>query len=223
MSRYSPWPDKAFVQLRYCDEAQFSIGVGQLTNFRVYRVNSINDPSAQTETDTRPRGYNQWATMYNRYRVYGCKVVFTMWTESTIQTNETSTNGIIWIAPRAASDASPAPGSGAVMEDIDNLRGVTRKYVSNYAGSRVVNHLTRYFSVKSVEGQRSGDERDFSGSMGVDTGTNPFIMPTFWIGYTKTGENTAIATRGYMIVRITYYAKLYNPTTAAPLGTPFTA
>lgn len=65
----SPWPVQAYTQLRYTDLITMSPGAG-LTDTYLFRPNSCYDPDL-TSSGHQPMGFDQYATMYNRYRVLG--------------------------------------------------------------------------------------------------------------------------------------------------------
>lgn len=61
-------PDRLLVKLPYSDNyaTNLAAGTGQT---RVWNLNSIYDPD-RTGIGHQPLGYDQWATFYNRYRVF---------------------------------------------------------------------------------------------------------------------------------------------------------
>lgn len=61
----SPFPDRTLVRLKYTERVQSN---GTAMDY-VWNLNSIFDPNL-TGTGHQPLGRDQWAGVYNRYRVY---------------------------------------------------------------------------------------------------------------------------------------------------------
>jgi len=61
------FPDKTLVKLPYAFSSQITSALS--SNDVVWNANSLFDPE-QTFTGHQPRGFDQWAIIYNRYRVY---------------------------------------------------------------------------------------------------------------------------------------------------------
>lgn len=68
------------VKMKYTDIISLSnFAVGQ--DFHIFRAASIFDPDF-TGTGHQPLGHDQWATLYQRYRVLGCKLKATFINQS---------------------------------------------------------------------------------------------------------------------------------------------
>lgn len=65
--RQLSFPDKVIVRLPYAFNSQLT----SVTSFQntVWNINSLFDPE-ETYVGHQPRGFDQWATIYNRYRVF---------------------------------------------------------------------------------------------------------------------------------------------------------
>lgn len=61
------FPDKVVVKLPYAFSSQITSALSH--NDVVWNINSLFDPE-ETFTGHQPRGFDQWATIYNRYRVF---------------------------------------------------------------------------------------------------------------------------------------------------------
>lgn len=75
-SRTSPIPDRFFTKLKYCH-------IGTLTTAgtpvaHIFKMNSLYDPDHTQIVNHQPFGRDQLATLYNHYRVYGCKYSITI-------------------------------------------------------------------------------------------------------------------------------------------------
>lgn len=69
------FPDRVIVRLPYVNTANVSSG---LTLYdQVWNLNSIYDPD-QTNAGHQPRGFDQWAAIYNRYRVFAVSGILTV-------------------------------------------------------------------------------------------------------------------------------------------------
>lgn len=68
------FPERLRCRLKYTDWVQF-IGAGP--EWQIYRGNSIYDPD-YTGVGSQPLFYDQLITVYNRYRIFGCKLVVTL-------------------------------------------------------------------------------------------------------------------------------------------------
>lgn len=66
-------PDRLKIRLPYYENIKWS---GNTDAFYDWNINSIWDPN-RSGTGHQPLGFDQWTTLFNRYRVMGCKVVFT--------------------------------------------------------------------------------------------------------------------------------------------------
>lgn len=79
------FPQQTKVCLKYNHDAAFTATAG-LPNDIKFRLNSIYDPDL-SGSGHQPQGHDQWALLYNRYRVDSCSVV--------IRTQSISTHGNI--------------------------------------------------------------------------------------------------------------------------------
>jgi len=60
-------------QLKYCEIITLTTQTGLLGTQQAYLLNSIYDPNS-SGTGHQPYGHDTYATMYNKYRVIGCRV-----------------------------------------------------------------------------------------------------------------------------------------------------
>jgi len=66
-------PDRTILRMKYVDNIVLA-GIGGST--RVFRMNSIYDPDTSVTNGHQPLGFDQWASFYNKYRVF--KAVVTL-------------------------------------------------------------------------------------------------------------------------------------------------
>lgn len=71
ISRSSLIPDRYFCKLKYSEQFGMIYTPATAATYQ-FRANSIYDPN-YTGTGHQPLGHDQLITLYNRYRVYGCK------------------------------------------------------------------------------------------------------------------------------------------------------
>lgn len=67
------FPKTSLVELTYCDTVIVPTADDGVSAPRIFRMNSIHDPD-YTGTGHQPRGADQWANIYKKYCVVGCKV-----------------------------------------------------------------------------------------------------------------------------------------------------
>lgn len=79
-------PDSKFMKLKYVDYApKATAGAGVLTMDVRYRLNSPYDPNFTTGTgQISAQMFNTWATFYQQYQVYGCKIIQECWNYDTV-------------------------------------------------------------------------------------------------------------------------------------------
>lgn len=77
-------PDRIKVKLPYHTVINYASAVG--VQDQVFNLNSIYDPD-RTGVGHQPLGFDQWAAFYNRYRVYGVKVRWTITNRSEVPVN----------------------------------------------------------------------------------------------------------------------------------------
>jgi len=74
-------PDYFTIDLPYFDTFDFHSSGANITSVNSYallfRLNSVYDPFVGTRSNTQPLGRDNWATMFQYYRVLSCNVTFT--------------------------------------------------------------------------------------------------------------------------------------------------
>lgn len=68
----SGFPQRMFVTLPYVTTQRTFLGTGDTQTDNVFNINSAYDPD-NTGGGHQPRGFDQWAAVYGRYRVHGVK------------------------------------------------------------------------------------------------------------------------------------------------------
>lgn len=67
------FPDRLFCKLTYADELSLTATTGGVYT-QQYAINDLFDPDyTNSGTNHQPYLFDTYATMYNKYRVYGCK------------------------------------------------------------------------------------------------------------------------------------------------------
>lgn len=157
-----------------------------------YTINSLFDPRTAIGGH-QPRYFDQWAAMYQRYRVTKCDVEVDIY-------NITPTGiGMVYIIPLPFLQSDTVDSQEALEYKHNTSRIVT--------DTKPV-HLKRTFTVAQVEGvKQSVVDNDLEFSAGV--GATPTRFPTFQVATSalKSGDSSSMVMR----TRITYYATMYQP------------
>ncbi len=143
-------PDSIRVQLKYVEEVSVNTTVTDYGTY-VFRLNDLYDPN-YTSTGHQPTGFDQWMSIYNRFRVDKVRVRVTASPTSTYvsdkwtmtlspQSSTTSTTSIQSTAedPRSKTVLVSAYQHGTIENvfDLRRLFGVSKELYgsSNYTGT----------------------------------------------------------------------------------------
>lgn len=181
-------PDRLFIKLRYAET--FDRTPAGNNDDYVFRGNSIFDPNL-TGSGHQPLAHDQWANLYNSYRVRACgiKVQFI---------NTGGPAGIFAIIPSfdvtsftSINDMAEAPRSKVSMWSSTSSRyGVT------------LSHYMTTAEVRGVDPQRVELDDLFAAAMNAD--------PTqVWYWHVCGQANNTPFTYS-MLVRLTYYVELFG-------------
>ena len=83
VSSTSPLPDRFFTKLKYASLSTMTTGAGVVAH--LFNLGNLYDPD-RTGGGHQPFGRDQFASLYNKYRVYGCKYVVTFHNPSSAYT-----------------------------------------------------------------------------------------------------------------------------------------
>lgn len=114
----TPWSTRTLTHVKYTDEFDLTLTSGSLNTY-VFNANGLFDPD-QTGTGHQPLGFDQYAVMYNRYRVLKVqyKVVF----------GNVATNGAAVRCTVAHINGSTVPARPAIFELANSKQGVVGPY-----------------------------------------------------------------------------------------------
>lgn len=85
-----PIPQRYITKQKYSDV--FALGAGSGSTF-LYRLNSVFDPN-RTGVGHQPQGFDQLATLYNRYRVIACSWVINVQSADPVRVGTLPTNDV---------------------------------------------------------------------------------------------------------------------------------
>jgi len=113
------------VAMKYCAHFTFTTTTGLSTD-RIFRLNSIRDPDV-TGAGHNPLGYDQWALMYEKYRVDACTVI--------VRLASTSTGGYFSLVGNHSSssitdptNASESPNSITRVHSVNTNTTIAKKF-----------------------------------------------------------------------------------------------
>ncbi len=114
----TPWATRAVTQIQYTDEFDINLTSGSLSTY-VFNSNGLYDPD-QTGTGHQPLGFDQYAVMYNRYRVL--RVSYN------VNFGTIASTGAAVRATVAHNNGSTIPSRPAIFELANSKQGVIGPY-----------------------------------------------------------------------------------------------
>lgn len=198
-------PDFHRVKLKYQDNW---VCTGGPDGYAIYKLNSLFDPltslngnittvTAQ-QSNAQPLYRDQWATMYDQYRVYACKVKLDMLTGG--DSNASTLGG------RVAVYASDTAISGETVAVSAARPGAIYKILNVGGGPKHIKMYVPIHKAVSTKKQTVATEDDFSALMGASPSRTAVLNIN--VDSTSGGGTTAVAL--YCDVTLTYYVELYN-------------
>lgn len=181
----SGFPPAIYTKLNYSGRITLSTN-GTTISYHSFRINSLFDPD-YTSTGTQPYARDQFAEIYDYYRVYGCKVTLMI-------TLPTSSSYSVLFTTRASSD-------NVAIADID---AETERYRSmrTMIAAGQTKTITQYFDMRKVLGKsKTQYERDDTAM-----GTNPLEAVYLYLSALATTGTPDLA----VWVKFTMYSKIYG-------------
>lgn len=195
VSRSSPLPDRFFTKLKYTDiHALTFTGSSGVPANQSYRVNSIFDPDI-TGTGHQPLGHDEFAVLYNRYRVYGMKYHITLSNQSTTDYAD--------VAVSLRPNLTPYTSIYTAMES-PYCQKLT---IGPETGSRNIAQIKGYASVAKLRGlskRQVAIEDDLSALFGSNPGNMPML--TILIQNQNSASSIVVNAR----VDVEYYVCMYD-------------
>lgn len=184
-----PAPDKLFTKLKYSEAIQYNLSTSGVLYDYVFQ-SSIYDPDF-TATGHQPLWRDQYAAMYNNYRVNGIAYKI-FWKNTNINQ---MVIGLIQHSTVTTSDT-----------DVNTLieRGTTRKFMLDSLNGRT-NMTKGYLSVAKSYGM-SRDQFNSDDGFDAAIGANPTKMAYLHL-YTLMRHTSAIVQAQ---IELTYYVEFFN-------------
>lgn len=178
---FDPVPGKLKVRLRYNTTINLAPAAGTVANY-LFRANSIFKPDF-TGAGHQPIGHDQWASFYNRYRVYKCTIVVTALNGQ---------SGIVGLTQDATT---------VVSVDFDSvLEQKTTRMCQLYGPSE-----TRSVSNVWTDDRFGKGISDSSSSMGSNPGETEYFRVFYRMA------NTTVSSNADFLISLTYDVELTEP------------
>lgn len=195
------FPNKFQTKLRYSEHGSLASAMVGIVN-QEYRLNSVYDPDL-TGGGNQPNFYTTFKEVYSKYRVVGCKVFLTLFTDGS------GTGPYSCKASMLAYDAT----SGALsnLATGDAYAGMPNGYsrvLSGNAGNMQKVIYSKYFPISRIAGVRPqtvlADDLFAAG-----TGANPSKDLRLRISVDSFAGGAAVT--AYYNVDLTYYVRFEDP------------
>lgn len=187
----SGFPDVMMTKMKYVSFDTQSSGVGSIDVY-TFRGNSVQDPD-YTGGGHQPNSFDQYATIYNKYKVMGCKLTIDA-------TNNTDTVGTV-VGIQASN--SPSFGYTGYPEPIEQQRCKSTILTGKEGqGNRI--RLSKYYSSKAILGKKNINDEDY----GAEVTTNP-TDEWYWHVFSQ-ALNQSSSWQVSIMVQLTYYVKFYD-------------
>lgn len=187
-------PKQIYAKLKYSEISEVNL-LAASTYTQLYRLNSLFDPN-ETSTGGQPYYFDQYAALFQRYRVFGCKV------EVTISTSSSTTN-LFHPSVALLSWAGTAPSWGNLATAINSKRTVYRQLIPG----QTVAVLKKYYDCAAVAGV-SKNEYHSTDTFQAATSANPTRTCNVQL-YVENNDAVAAITVQYTI-RMTFYCKFFD-------------
>lgn len=202
LPRYQP------VKLCYSESVKCA-GAGSADSYMIYKLNSIFDPqdtlgpgwANNSNGNTQPLYRDQWATLYDQYRVLGAKYIIRCYVGDDSGTVISNMRVVVWPSDTQTS------GSAAILVDAERPY-VKQTMCSSGArqNSKISFYCPTYLSASATRSQVKNDDA-FASTMG----TNPTRIT--YLNIRNSALNPLLGTTNislYMDIKIIYYTILFN-------------
>lgn len=193
VARTSPISDRTFTRLKYSMLTALNYGgLGFPTNHQ-FRINSLFDPDFSLGGH-QPLGYDQYSTLYNKYRVHGMGYKITFINRETAYQLEVATQ----LRPNSVAQTN-----------IDTIHEApyTQKRIIGIEGGRSMATIKGYASMAKIRGvSKSVIKSDDQYS--ASTGANPAISAFLQIYMQNQTSN--VAAECAIRVELEYFCEFYD-------------
>lgn len=189
-----PFPQRQIVRMKYCEAVGLGIDLGVPSAVYRFNLNSIFDPN-RTGTGHQPYGHDTMATLYNRYRVIGCKysIQSVPYQQVTLVTCAQPANEELYTGATLCSEARENPRA---------------KYITQSYGA-AVKTLSGYVSIPSLTGrtkaQYMADDR-YQALFGQSP--QEFAILNVLVGFADDRSTTAAGTQ--LTVTLEYLVECFD-------------
>lgn len=186
-------PDRLIMKMSYRDNVNLTVTSPSTFGTKILRANSIYDPDLDVLTGHQPLGYDQWATFYNKYRVFKAVV------RATIINNGSSglQCGII-----PFNSNQPLNLDDSLFEQ---PHAVTKTVGSSQGMGKVV--LTKVIDIPRILGQ-SHAQYKANENAGSNFNGNP--LESIYCMIAARQVNDSAAPVAVAVVDVTYYVEMYD-------------
>lgn len=180
-------PRRITLRMNYVDEVLFNTAISD-TVTQVYRGNSIHDPDF-TGIGHQPLGHDEWATLYNRYRVISSKITIHWMNVATPAQEQTYV-------------CVPMNGSGTPLFG-DACETVGSKLGAITEGKGTMTMVNECSSLAIKGDRRLVNDKDLEALFGANPNTQ-----WFWVVQAKSPGTTAVDSRA--LIKIEYLVELFD-------------
>lgn len=180
-------PDRVFAKLKYTDVIKVSPGA--LTSSYVFNLNSLYDPD-RTGVGHQPMMFDEWSTLYNRYKVHGCS-----WK---ISVSFPNTQTATCVYPSNTSAAS------ADITDAAERRYATIKQTAGASTSHNIVKFKGYAKMRKLYGRKELENKDEA-----LISASPTEIACLHLFSSSMDGATNISSY-YLVIELVYYAELFD-------------
>lgn len=188
------WPSMLKCKLQYVDYVGLTSGI--TLSYQMYRGNSLFDPDF-TGIGHQPRGFDQLATLYERYYVGASKIV--------IRTIVNTSNANAILAVRAFNSLNVP--TETVIDQVMEARGCTYMFIQQQSNSRVI---SRYATTSGVMGESRASIKNDKDEWGAPITANPAAGNSWSWALHFQNADLSTSTNCRIWVKITYYCVFYG-------------
>lgn len=202
-SKDAPFPDRMSVKLLYSDVKTFALSAAGNAQ-TVFSLNSIYDPDV-TGIGHQPRGHDELATLYKRYRVSGCKYeIVPYWAGAA---NEVPSKWSVFVSQNSATTIISAGNydmeeSPLRVAPVQYFGGSTNQFINTTINGKA----SGYIDLKSVYGCR-----DIADDDGAEAGMGSSPTRGAYLIIACQNANSAVTTNIAFNVTLTYYVTCLRP------------
>lgn len=184
------FPDAMMTKLNYVTYDTLS-GTSGVIDYNTYAGNSVYDPDV-TGGGHQPNAFDEYATLYYKYRVHGCKITVT---GSNLVDTVTTVMGL-----QASTTNTYPAGYPEALEQPRTISAI----IAGKEGQGNVKKLKMYMSTKTMFGEKNINDEDYSAAVT----TNPSKL--FYFKLFAQASNIASTWQIQANVKLTYYVEFFD-------------